>query len=288
MKSSNNLISSFILKIDNQYFSGIIDNDKNEIKIKLPIGKNLSNLVPIIKYNKYANIFPLDTESQNFNESITYTVIAENGEIKDYKILIEKIDLSSFTYNFSVSCDHYNNFHQWFGGDSRPEHAPRNVGAGVALRMNQDLVASNFSIYLSGPFDYDHTNVIYPLPVEVKLNIRNYDGIIIASQTAKVFPDFTGGWVDFNLSGLNLLLQKDTTYIFTAYVPNGHEIKANTGIRGGVNIDTTESEFCYQGAYSAIYSKENIIDFEKWESWYDKNSSGTSSVYFNFRLTGKK
>lgn len=121
----------------------------------------------------------------------------------------------------------------------------------------------------------------------VKLTIRNSDGSSIATQNTNVSPSFTEGWVDLNLSSLNLLLQKDKTYIFTMYVPNGQNLLANTGIRGGTKV--TDSGICYQASYSATYEDENLVDLDDWDSWYVKGwHNNVIDTFFNFRLIGKQ
>ena len=83
VKSSNNLISSFAININNQLFYGVIDNDLSEIRLEIPQSNNISNIFPQIEYHKHANIYPLETDPQNFDEAIVYSVIAENGDVKD-------------------------------------------------------------------------------------------------------------------------------------------------------------------------------------------------------------
>lgn len=286
VESSNNLITDFSLTIENQIYFGVIDNDNNEIHFTIPEGKDLTNLTPNIEYHHSATLFPSETESQNFGEEVIYSVVAENNDLKNYTIIINEVNLNSLENNFSITCDQYTNFSQWFGGESRAEFYPRNVGAGQAIRLDNDVAPSIFSIYLTGPFANAGGNLIFPNPMTIKLTIRNSDGSSIATQNTNVSPSFTEGWVDFNLSSLDLILQKDKTYIFTMYVPDGENLLANTGIRGGTNV--TDSGICYQAAYAASYTGENPVDLDDWDSWYVKGYNNVIDTFFNFRLIGKQ
>jgi len=288
VKSDNNLISSFSLSIENQIYYGIIDNEKNEIYFRIPEGKNINNLIPILEFHRNATLFPAETESQNFEANVIYSVVAENNDLKNYTVIVDEFNLNDLNESYSLICDSYTNFSQWFGGDSRPDFYPRNIGAGQAITLENDLSLSTFSIYLTNQFAYDfNAGLFYPNTVAVKLDIRNSNGSILASKNINIPNSFTGGWVDFNLSNLNLFLQKNVLYIFTMYLPNGEEIRANTGIRGGTKI--TDTGICYLASYSAGSSKDDPRDLEDWDSWYVKKPyQGEPDTFFNFRLIGKK
>jgi len=286
VKSSNNLISSFSLTIENQTYYGEIDHEKSEIRIRVPEGKNISQLTPTIEYHRNATVFPSEIVSQNFEENVIYSVAAENNELKNYTVIVDFFNVNDLTDNYSLSCDAYTNFSQWFGGDSRPEFYPRNVGAGIAIQLDNDIAINTFSIYLTNPFTESGSNVVYSNPITIKLDIRNSEGVIIATKNTSVNNTFAGGWVTFNLSNLELLLLKNVKYIFTMYVPDGDKIKVNTGIRGGVGI--TETGICYVSTYSAQYDANYQIDFEDWDSWYEKSYQSTVDIFFNFKITGKK
>lgn len=284
-KSGDNTISSFNLVIENQTYYGKIDNEKNEIVFQVPGDKDLSNLIPIIELAKFATLFPSSNESQNFESTVVYSVAAENDDLRNYSVVINELNLNTLTDNYSLTCDEYSNFSQWFGGDDRAEFKPRNVGAGQAIRMESDLHPTQFSIFISNPFKYFSRNENYPLSVTLKLTIRNEDGSIIGSQNTSV-PPSKEGWIDFNISNLDLFLQKDVVYIFTIHMPDAEKIEANTGIRGGTNI--TDSGICYLMSYSATSEKDDPKDLNDWDSWYKKGYDNIYHTFFNFKLVGKK
>ncbi|WP_299898173.1 DUF5018 domain-containing protein [uncultured Aquimarina sp.] len=92
--SSGNTITDFKLTINDEVFSGLINQNDKTISFNF-VGAELSSLVPTIEYSEKAAISPKESEPQNFNEEVSYTVIAENGESNIYRVIIENRPLSN-------------------------------------------------------------------------------------------------------------------------------------------------------------------------------------------------
>jgi len=103
--SSNNKITSFIIKNNDLSYSGKINHTSKVITLET-VGLEQSNpIVPEIEISDMATIFPNPNIAQNFNESVEYIITAENGENAIYSINIinkpysvEK-DVLSFSFN---------------------------------------------------------------------------------------------------------------------------------------------------------------------------------------------
>ncbi len=87
--SSDNFITSFKLNIGNELLTGEINETSNEINFGPFIGAQLNSLLPLIEYSENATIFPSETSYQNFNNTVNYTVTAENGDTKVYEVFVE-------------------------------------------------------------------------------------------------------------------------------------------------------------------------------------------------------
>lgn len=293
--SSENLINSFLLTIDGQAYVGQIDQENNTIQIDVPAGSDLLNLVPQITTSNYATIFPSTDAAQNFDTPITYTVSAENGDVKDYVVSIDYMDITTFTENFSIACEETSSFNQWFGGDDRepsdayPDFGPRNVGGGQAIIVEEDVLLSNFSFLLIGGFVYvDSPTRSVPANVTVQLDVRNENGVILNSKIKSIPTNFSNLWVDFDLSDLDLILLNNVKYIFTMHLVNGEALEFNAGIAGTTKPRDEATGNCFYGSYSGTSKEREGTDLANWEAWYEKNEPRFNSVInFNFRLVGK-
>lgn len=286
--SSENLINSFLLRVGNEQFKGEIDHEKGTITVKIPTGRDLSSIKPEIETSYYTSLFPETSAAQNFENDITYTVAAENGDLKEYKVIIETIDLSSLTNDFSIKCNTPANFSHWFGGDDRYldpnktiDFEPRNVGAGQMINLEKKTLLNNFSFYLTHPFMSSYTESNYNGNVDVKLNILYEDGIIINSKTKTIFDGFDGGWVNFDLTNLDIYLQSGLNYIVTLQLVDGENLGVNTGIQGS----STTNSFtpCYLGYYSGTSHTKKDTHLDDWHIWYKK-----TEVNFHFKVNGKQ
>ncbi|PSR09110.1 MAG: hypothetical protein C7M88_07645, partial [Candidatus Arcticimaribacter sp.] len=276
--STENLISSFLLTIDSQVYVGQIDQENNTIQVNVPTGSDLQNLVPQITTSSYATIFPSTDATQNFDAPITYTVSAENGDVKDYVVNIGYVDNSTYTESFSIACDETSNFSQWFGGDDRessaayPDFGPRNVGGGQTIIVEEDVLLSNFSFLLIHGFGYiDSPTRSVPANVAVQLDVRNENGVIIESKIKTIPTSFSSLWVDFDLSDLDLVLLSNVKYIFTMHLVNGEALEINTGIAGTTTPRDEATGNCFYGSYSGTSREREGTDLANWETWYEKN-----------------
>lgn len=84
--SSENKILSFSVILNNQTIDAEINQDSNIISFNT--GElDISSLPPTISISEYASISPNNSNSQNFETPVTYTVTAENGEQREYKVI---------------------------------------------------------------------------------------------------------------------------------------------------------------------------------------------------------
>ena len=77
------------LRNDNSFLSqdinGKIINDT--IKVEVPFGTPLASLTPTITHSG-KSISPLDRTSQNFSNTVNYTVTAEDGSTNQYRVVM--------------------------------------------------------------------------------------------------------------------------------------------------------------------------------------------------------
>ncbi|MGB5820985.1 MAG: DUF5018 domain-containing protein [Saonia sp.] len=92
--NKENLITLFQLPINGEIVDGDINQEINTITFDL-VGADLSSLTPTIEISENATINPSLNTSQNFNEDISYTVTAENGDERTYQIIVNNRPLST-------------------------------------------------------------------------------------------------------------------------------------------------------------------------------------------------
>lgn len=85
--STENKILSFELTIDNNIFIGQVDHFNKVITIETAGLESHPSLIPKIEVSPYATISPSISTDQNFNNTIEYTVTAQNGDIAVYKVI---------------------------------------------------------------------------------------------------------------------------------------------------------------------------------------------------------
>ncbi|MDH7445236.1 DUF5018 domain-containing protein [Aquimarina sp. 2201CG14-23] len=99
-------------------YEAIIDEEKNEIKLNLPEGTNLNNLVPRITISDGATVNPEVETSQNFNTILDYTVTAEDGTTAKYNINVYtdnslRSDREALIDFYHAKSPHNNALSQW-------------------------------------------------------------------------------------------------------------------------------------------------------------------------------
>lgn len=92
--NKENRITLFQLPINGEIINGEIDQEINTITFDL-VGADLSSLTPTIEISENATINPSSSTSQNFDEDVSYTVTAENGDKRIYQIIVNNRPLST-------------------------------------------------------------------------------------------------------------------------------------------------------------------------------------------------
>ncbi|WP_299673867.1 hypothetical protein [uncultured Tenacibaculum sp.] len=83
LRSVKNVVK-FDVTIDDKTFKVTIDNDLNEIRLKVPEGTDITNLTPEILLSDEAEVTPLSGTPQDFSNPVNYTVTAEDGSKKEF------------------------------------------------------------------------------------------------------------------------------------------------------------------------------------------------------------
>ncbi|GGX11911.1 DUF5018 domain-containing protein [Aquimarina muelleri] len=276
--NSENSITLFEIKTAFFETEADINESNNTIQKRLLPNTDLQSLNPKIIISDRATISPDPKTISDYTNPVTYKVTAENGESKEYTI-----DLQLMNEEYVAQCD-ISNASKWFGGDDRvvpdyPEIGPRNVGTGQVIRLAKDTYPTKFGFLLREPFRSDQTNTQYMGDLELKLNIRDVNGVIVASKNVMINGPFAGGWIDFDLASLNLLLKKNTQYNFTYYLIDGEVLGVSSGSDANLNAD---SGICGSTGWSGESKKKNNTSLEDWEVWW------SHEWHFNFRLEAKQ
>ncbi len=277
--SGENSIISFEIAAGVLKVNADINEAGNSINQRLLPDTDLTSLDTKVVISENASISPNPETINDYTKPVTFTVTAENGNTKEYIVTFGIMD-----ENYAAQCD-VNDASKWFGGDDRespdnPLIEPRNVGTGQTIRLVKDLYPTSFGVYFRGGFRFSSIGRLYKEDVELKLNIRNADGSILASTTTLVEGSFEGGWVDFDLSSLNLLLKNNTDYYFTWYLIDGESLAVTTGSTG--NTEQIIDGIHNGPGYSGQSRKKDGTSLEDWDTWFEH------SWYFNFRIEGKQ
>jgi hypothetical protein len=97
---------NFILNVE---YAGrkqlIINNNSNTIYIEADLSTDLTNIAATITISKFAQISPSPSSVTNFESSVTFTVTAENGETRKYRIITYKslFEYKSYSENYGDS-----------------------------------------------------------------------------------------------------------------------------------------------------------------------------------------
>ncbi len=87
LKSSGKLITSFHLLLSPEVI-GIIDEANFAVTLDVPYNTDVKKLTSSIIVSSGAIVSPASGISQNFENPVTYTVIAEDGSTQDYKVSV--------------------------------------------------------------------------------------------------------------------------------------------------------------------------------------------------------
>lgn len=101
--SGQNSITSFKLTLNNEVVSGNIDQNAKTISFNVA-GADLNSLKPTVQYSDKARLSPSESEAQNFNNEVSYTVFAENGDPNVYRVIIDNrpLGIENKILSFSV------------------------------------------------------------------------------------------------------------------------------------------------------------------------------------------
>ena len=277
--STENSLLELTINSNGLTFKPQINSQNNTINQRIPSFINLTSLDVSLRYSNRATISPDPTSINDYSTPVKYTVTSESGDKKEYLVT-----LTPMLDSFSESCLTNMNANKWFGGDNRtntPDILPndRNVGTGQAVKFNSDVNPQVFTVLMNSGFKFFSTQNNYNQNVQLKLNIRDANGKIIASTNTTVLGTFNGGAITFNIGNLNLFFKQDTTYIFQWYLIDGIPLGINTGSLGNSNPGTG---FCFSGGYSAESSQRKGTSLEDTSVWH------SHSWNFNIEISGKK
>lgn len=88
VKSTLSKITEFTVTIDSKPYSADIDTVNKTIKLELPFGTALTNLIPKITISDKSAIEPKSDISQDFSKTTEYKVTSESGIIAKYQVSI--------------------------------------------------------------------------------------------------------------------------------------------------------------------------------------------------------
>lgn len=261
------------------------DINKNNIENFVDCEPN-SSQTSIISSNSDIRVLNKITSNATHNNLSTNQYIAgesiclESGfEIEKYTSFHGLIDDCTSTVNFSLECSNQQGS-SWFGGDDRINSQGRNVGSGRGVVLTRNTHLENFEILLTRGFEYSSTQTPYNGDVELKLDIRDGQSDYISSTTTIVNASFSGGWVTFNLSALDLILLGDRLYIFTWYLVDGQTLQVNSGISASIG-PYEDNSFCNSFGFGATSNISNNTTLDQWNLWFSR-----SGLIANFRING--
>ncbi|WP_428660731.1 PQQ-binding-like beta-propeller repeat protein [Runella sp.] len=91
-KSSAKDITEFSFVGISPAINATIDASAKTIKAELPIGTDLTKLVPTITVSDKATVSPATGAAQDFSKTVTYTVTAENGTTQVYTVTVSIVN----------------------------------------------------------------------------------------------------------------------------------------------------------------------------------------------------
>ncbi|KAF2507936.1 DUF5018 domain-containing protein [Flavobacterium zhairuonense] len=95
LSSENKILSFKLTSSQGSTYVGKIDNSNRTVTFTTIGFETEKSLTPQIEISEKAQISPDKNIAQNFNENVTYTITAENGEKAIYKVIISNTPYSS-------------------------------------------------------------------------------------------------------------------------------------------------------------------------------------------------
>lgn len=277
--STENSLLEFSINSNGLTIKPQINSQNNTVNQRIPSFLNLTNLDVALRYSNRATISPNPSSIKDYSSPVKYTITSETGDKKEYLVT-----LTPMLESFSESCLTTMNANKWFGGDNRtnaPDILPndRNVGTGQAVKFSTDVNPLVFTVLMNSGFKFYSSQSNYNHNVELKLNVRDTNGKIIASTNTTVLDTFNGGTITFNIESLHLLFKQDTTYIFQWYLVDGNTIGVSSASYGNEN---SGNGFCFSGGYNGEARTSKGTSLEDSSVWYPHPWN------FNIEISGKK
>ena len=277
--STENSLLEFSINSNGLTIKPQINSQNNSVNQRIPSFLNLTNLDVALRYSNRATISPNPSSIKDYSSPVKYTITSETGDKKEYLVT-----LTPMLESFSESCLTTMNANKWFGGDNRtnaPDILPndRNVGTGQAVKFSTDVNPLVFTVLMNSGFKFYSSQSNYNHNVELKLNVRDTNGKIIASTNTTVLDTFNGGTITFNIESLHLLFKQDTTYIFQWYLVDGNTIGVSSASYGNEN---SGNGFCFSGGYNGEARTSKGTSLEDSSVWYPHPWN------FNIEISGKK
>lgn len=155
-----------------------------------------------------------------------------------------------------------------------------NIGRGYGISQSSNTHIDSFEIFLAGGFRSYMTDLPYNGDVELKLNIRDGQSSLMTSKTITVNAAFSGGWLAFDLTDLDVLLLGDRLYIFTWHVIDGDSLGVWAPQRSKFR-PYTGSTFCNNIVFEGRSSEPAGTTMDDWAQW-----SSTSVNLPSIRING--
>ncbi|WP_165872265.1 DUF5018 domain-containing protein [Tenacibaculum sp. M341] len=173
-------VVKFEVTIDDKTFEAIINNDLNEIRLKVPEGTDITNLTPEILLSDEAEVSPLSGTPQNFSNPVNYTVTAEDGSEKEYTVYVSflsPLELDRlFLEEFYRANEQYNTSFTYLNWDLE---APT-MGNWNGVTVSNGRVSELFIAAVN----------IYKIPTSIKylnrLRVLSISGRALASLPAEI------------------------------------------------------------------------------------------------------
>ncbi len=205
--SESNLAEILFFSVPGQVGSAIINGNLSTVSAYVIDGSTLSSLIPTIEVSEFAEIDPASGVVQDFTNSVTYTVTAQDGSIRTWEVSVseqpegslffsEYIEGSSNNkaleiYNptaGSISLDSYqiaqtSNGSDWIYFHTFPS------GAVIAPGGVWVIITNQFNTAL---FNHANANEVLPFPSVAHYNGNDARAIIKIEGNDTIFVDVIG------------------------------------------------------------------------------------------------
>jgi pectate lyase len=100
--STEKNITAFKLS-DSQIGLATIDSAAATVRVLMPLGSSLTNLVPVLlEVSPFATVSPLPTAALNFSAPVQYTVTAQNSSSKVWTVTVQIVDPNALFYTYEA------------------------------------------------------------------------------------------------------------------------------------------------------------------------------------------